>query len=195
MKMSRLEKRFVNRRKKSQGNFEKIKECFNLFEYQNIKDVLEIGCGIGVVSSLLVENYQMTVTGTDIDPEEIEMAKVMNPENEKLSFKVEDATNLSFSENSFDLVISQNVFHHIPNWDKTIQEIKRILHPNGYVIWFDLAFPKIFKKIFKPFKNKFGLYTFEDVHNCYLENSFQKINYKSYLHGLFKHHQLLFQLK
>ena len=195
MKMSRLEKRFVNRRKKSKGNFEKIKNCFNLFEYQNIKDVLEIGCGIGVVSSLLTENYQMNITGTDIDPEEIEMAKEMNPENNELSFKVEDATNLSFKKNSFDLVISQNVFHHIPKWDKTIQEIKRVLRPNGYVIWYDLTFPKIFKKIFKPLRNKFGLYTFDDVHNCYLKNSFQEINYKSYLHGLFKHYQLILQLK
>lgn len=46
----------------------------------------------------------------------------------------EDAENLSFADNSFDLVVSNDVLEHVPNPKKAITEAYRILRPNGKLI-------------------------------------------------------------
>ncbi|MGC4102965.1 class I SAM-dependent methyltransferase [Ferruginibacter sp.] len=48
--------------------------------------------------------------------------------------KTEDATALSFSDNSFDLVIGNHILEHIPNDIKAMQEIRRVLKPGGRAI-------------------------------------------------------------
>ena len=124
MKMTKFEKRFVNRRKKAQKNIDKVEDTLRQINDNNIKDVLEIGCGIGLVSAYLAGQYGMNVYSIDIDPEEIKIAKELNKETHKLNYRIEDAGSLSFENNSFDLVISQYVFHHIPNWPNVVAEIK-----------------------------------------------------------------------
>jgi len=49
MKMTKLEKRFVNRTKKGKNNIAKVRTSLEKIESERIKDVLEIGCGIGQV--------------------------------------------------------------------------------------------------------------------------------------------------
>lgn len=74
----------------------------------------------------------MNVVGTDFDPAQINIARSNHPENDRLRFKIEDASNLSFKDDSFDLVLSQNVFHHVPSWEKAVHEVSRVLRPEGY---------------------------------------------------------------
>ena len=119
--------------------------------------MLEIGCGIGLVSAYLANEYGIDVYGTDFGPEEIQLTKQLNNERDNLHFKIEDAAESTFADNSFDLVISQNVFHHIPDWQKAVSEIQRVLRPGGYLIWLDLVFPALLKKMFKTItKNWFN---------------------------------------
>jgi len=47
MKMTRIEKRFVNRKKKSERNIKKLEYAFKQIEIGKIRTVLELGCGIG----------------------------------------------------------------------------------------------------------------------------------------------------
>ena len=49
--------------------------------------------------------------------------------------RCEDLQNLSFSSNSFDLVITQDVFEHIADPEKAFSEIRRVLKPGGYHIF------------------------------------------------------------
>lgn len=51
MKMPKFEKRFVNRRNKAEKNIMKVRDKLRQIESENIKNALEIGCGIGLVSS------------------------------------------------------------------------------------------------------------------------------------------------
>ena len=163
MKMTRFEKRFVNRKKKSERNINKLESDLKLIDLTKIKTVLELGCGIGFVSTYLAETYDYNVYGTDYDPEQIQLAKNLQPKLEHLHFQVEDATKLSFEDSNIDLVLSQNVFHHIPNWGDAIKEITRVLSSGGYFIWLDLTFPKIIKNVFLPFVKSYGLYTIADI--------------------------------
>jgi cyclopropane fatty-acyl-phospholipid synthase-like methyltransferase len=115
MAMTGIEKKFVNRRQKAERNITNVNTRLEQLDISNINDVLEIGCGVGFVSAWLVETYGMNVYGTDFDPDQVKTAQELHPESEHLHFGVEDASNPSFTDSSFDLVLSQNVFHHIPD--------------------------------------------------------------------------------
>ena len=193
MKMTRFEKSFVNRKRKVAGNIERVRQRLQELNVNNIHEALEIGCGIGLVSVFMAENYGMNVFGTDFDPDEIKIAQKMNSENDNLHFRAEDAANLSFEDNSFDLVVSQNVFHHIPNWEKAVQEIGRVLRPGRYLIWLDIVFPNFLKKVFKPLVKNYGLYTQEEIKSAFNEGGFKTLYFQDSLHGPFKHNEFLLQ--
>jgi ubiquinone/menaquinone biosynthesis C-methylase UbiE len=189
MKMTRIEKQFVNREKKSELNIQKLEYV----DLEKIKTVLEIGCGIGFVSHYLTEKYNFTVYGTDYDNEQIQIANKMQPKMDHLSFKAEDAAKLSFADSNFDLVLSQNVFHHIPNWGNALKEVTRILRPYGYFVWLDLTFPGIVKNIFLPFVRNYGLYTIDDIEKAFEVHKFKKLFHERSFHGPFSQHHFVLQ--
>jgi ubiquinone/menaquinone biosynthesis C-methylase UbiE len=195
MKMTRIEKRFVNLKKKSERNIKKLVLAFEHIDLKKIKIVLELGCGIGFVSHYLAETYNWNVYGTDYDDEQIQIANKLHPNIDHLSFQVEDAAKLSFEDSSIDLVVSQNVFHHIPNWENAIKEIERVLCSGGYFVWLDITFPKIVRNIFLPFVKNYGLYTINDIENTYEVNEFKKIFYECSAHGPFRQHHFVLQNK
>jgi ubiquinone/menaquinone biosynthesis C-methylase UbiE len=193
MAMTRLEKRFVNRDRKAERNIEKVNQCLEKLDIHKIHQVLELGCGTGAVSAYLASNYQMKVYGTDFDPNQIEIAKKTFQESDHLHFMDEDASNLSFDLVRFDLVLSQNVFHHIPAWETAVKEIVRVLRPGGYFIWLDLAFPRLIKDILQPFVKNYAIYTIDEVKASFIKNGLNQLFYERLAHGLFTHHQIVLQ--
>ena len=94
--------------------------------------VLEIATGTGLVA-LHIAAYVHSVEATDFSPKMIETAKKKTiPPN--VCFSVEDATSLSFDDNSFDAVIISNALHIMPRPDLVLENIKRVLKPNGILI-------------------------------------------------------------
>jgi len=195
MKMTRLEKRFVNRRKKAERNIQKVRQRLQELDIDSIRDVLEIGCGIGFVSAFLADTYEMNVQGSDFDPEQIEIARKMLPKSERLRFRVEDAARLSFEDASFDLVVSHNVFHHIPDWEAAVREVARVLRPGGYFMWLDLGFPRWVKRLLRPFSRSVGLYTFDEIKTAFAACGLQQRFYERMRHGPFTHHHMVLQTK
>lgn len=97
------------------------------------------------VSSPFILSYILSETGTvlktDINPAEKEMIVA----SDRLSFKLEDATKLTFSDASFDLVYSISVIEHIhERYPDAVKEMIRVLKPGGYLY---LAFPVSSKHI------------------------------------------------
>ncbi len=93
------------------------------------KDVLEIGCGNGYGAYLINLKSPRSYIGLDLMEEQIEKARQRYP---KYQFLVQDAADLSqFADASKDVVIIFGVLHHIPEWRKVIDEIKRVLRPKG----------------------------------------------------------------
>jgi len=163
MKMTKIEKKFVNSKKQGEKNLKVIKELFKKYDFSKVKNVLEIGCGAGVVAAYLSSEKKMKVIASDLDSEQIQLAKENQKESSNLKFIEADATKLPFEDKKFDMVLSLNVFHHIPNWEKAISEIDRVLKKKGFFIFYDLAYANITKKIFKPFAKNYGLYTINDI--------------------------------
>ena len=168
MKMSKLEKIFVNPSARAR-NIKTIEQLFSQIDLSNVKKLLEVGCGIGVLSSYLSEKYKWEVTGIDLDPEQIKKTKNDYRENKYLKFLEADATKLPFGDSKFDLVISSDVLHHVVvNWDKALNGISRVLRPNGFYVLNDLTFPRFsfFKKWSIPI---------DDVINYMKRNNFKII--------------------
>lgn len=87
---------------------------------KNINDVIDIGCGEGfVINSLDFPK----ITGVDISRNALRIAKEKNPECNFCSGSIYD---ISFKENSFDLVIATEVLEHLEKPELALQEIKRI---------------------------------------------------------------------
>lgn len=94
-------------------------------------DIFDNGCDpTGQQLALLAEHTQGKVVGTNIyDGFPEHTVKVRRPNNE---FYQMDGQNLTFNDNSFDLVISLNVMEHIPHPVKYLQECYRVLRSGGF---------------------------------------------------------------
>ncbi len=93
--------------------------------------VLEIGCGTGLFTRKFYKATKADITAIDISEELLQEARKLLPE---ANFKIEDAMNLSFSENSFDVVFGSSVLHHL-EFDAALKEISRVLKPGGRMIF------------------------------------------------------------
>jgi ubiquinone/menaquinone biosynthesis C-methylase UbiE len=104
--------------------------------------VLEIGCGVSAQTEHLLKRLPVYshVTATDIDQNQldiaIEHAKSSMLLKENATYKVEDATQLSFSDSTFDGVYVCWVLEHLSPSDvkKAIAEATRVLKNGGWLI-------------------------------------------------------------
>jgi len=96
------------------------------------KNVLELATGPGMIAKHIASSAK-SVTATDFAPKMIEAAKKGSvPDN--VSFEVADATNLRYENDSFDLVVIANALHIIPEPEKALAEIDRVLKASGTLI-------------------------------------------------------------
>jgi len=93
--------------------------------------VLEIGCGTGLFTRKVYSRTKANITAIDISEELLEEARKLLPE---ATFKIDDAMNLSFSDNSFDVVFGSSVLHHL-EMEKSLREILRVLKPGGRMVF------------------------------------------------------------
>lgn len=81
---------------------------------QHNSNVLEIGCGIGTVSNLILKYISDgSFVGLDISPESIKMARNFNSFHKKAEFLVNDMSNFTHST-KFDFIVFPDVLEHIP---------------------------------------------------------------------------------
>ena len=110
--------------------FSWFKSTFKFNQYKN-KKVLEIGVGDGI-DHLELAKAGASLTGIDITPKSIELTKRnLELHGYHSDLLVADAENLPFEDEIFEVVYSFGVLHHIPDTQKTIDEIYRVLKPQG----------------------------------------------------------------
>ena len=98
--------------------------------------VLVIGCGTGKTSSYLARKHGCHITGIDISPKMVNLAKKQASKDgvvDRTEFQVADAQNLPFSDNEFDAVIAESVNVFIPDKHQTMTEYVRVVKPEKYV--------------------------------------------------------------
>ena len=96
------------------------------------KTVLELATGTGLIAKNIV-NAAAHIEATDASPEMIYEAKRDN-RSAKLHFSVQDMFCLPYVEESFDVVIVSNALHIVPQPEKALVEIQRVLKDDGVLI-------------------------------------------------------------
>ena len=96
------------------------------------KTVLELATGTGLIAKHIV-NAAAHIEATDASAEMILEAKRDN-QSAKLHFSVQDMFRLPYADKSFDVVIVSNALHIVPQPNKALAEIRRVLKDNGVLI-------------------------------------------------------------
>ena len=95
------------------------------------KTVLELATGTGLIAKHIV-NAAAHIEATDASAEMITEAK--RTRSAKLHFSVQDMFRLPYAEESFDVVIVSNALHIVPQPEKALAEIRRVLKDGGVLI-------------------------------------------------------------
>ncbi|USG60582.1 methyltransferase domain-containing protein [Sneathiella marina] len=103
--------------------------------------LLDVCCGLGGPSRYFAQNYGCRVTGVDLTESRIEGATRLTAIAglDKLAqFKCANALDLPFADTTFDVLVSQEAFCHVPEKDRLVGECVRVLKPGGRMAFTDI---------------------------------------------------------
>ncbi len=92
------------------------------------RDVLEVGCGTGLVLTRIAR-FARSARGVDLSPGMLEKAKARG-----LDVVLGSATALPFEDDQFDVTCSFKVLAHIPEIERALSEMVRVTRPGGIVL-------------------------------------------------------------
>jgi SAM-dependent methyltransferase len=104
---------------------------------------VDVGCGEGRHSGRLAERFELTVTGLDPVPRQIELAKAslasLDPEvRERVRVALGAAEALPLEDGTVDLVWCRDVLVHVADLDRAYAEFQRVLRPSGRVLVYQM---------------------------------------------------------
>ena len=103
--------------------------------------VLDLCCGLGGPARYLAYHYGCRVTGVDMNSDRLAGA-VRLTERTKLQDRVlfhhANALQTGLADETFDVIVSQEAFCHIPNKKALITECARLLKPDGRIVYTDI---------------------------------------------------------
>lgn len=92
------------------------------------RDVLEVGCGTGLVL-LRLREFARSARGVDLSPGMLQKA-----EQRGLDVTLGSATALPFPDHQFDVTCAFKVLAHVPDIEKALAEMARVTRPGGVVL-------------------------------------------------------------
>lgn len=108
--------------------------CENIIKTPGAR-ILELGCGNALFwlanSDKIPERWDITLT--DFSAGMLEDAKGrLKGLDREFNFMVIDAENIPLDNNSFDIIIANHMMYHVPDRDRALSEIKRVLKSDGF---------------------------------------------------------------
>lgn len=110
------------------------KWCFNQMNFPKNARILELGCGVGKLWNKNKDNIRkdLNIVLSDFSNSMLKIAKDKLKEIDyKFAYKKINAEDIPYEDESFDIVIAQHMIYFVPNIEKALAEIKRILSPGG----------------------------------------------------------------
>jgi ubiquinone/menaquinone biosynthesis C-methylase UbiE len=112
------------------GEIQREKYDAVLANIRNVGRILDAGCGTGMLLGPLLEKAKLVI-GIDMSTKMLCAAKKRAP---GASLVLADADNLPFADGSFDVVVSVTLLQNMPNPNRTVREIARVIRPGGTAI-------------------------------------------------------------
>lgn len=171
----------MNRTHHAQRVINRAERLFSFVDMRGKQNFLEVGCGSGAVSQHVAKKYLFNVAGVDVDPDQIQRAQEGVDDIANMHFLVADSTSLPFQDNLFGIVLSFGVMHHIANWLDALGEIRRVLKPKGYFVYYDLVYREGVARFGRTLANRFdmksyGITTAHDLDSFIGRGSFSTIH-------------------
>jgi ubiquinone/menaquinone biosynthesis C-methylase UbiE len=106
------------------------------------RKILEIGCGNGDLLRDFIRwgARPENISGIELIPERIAEAKTLCPQT--ISIQQGNAAEIGFPDETFDLVVQSTVFTSVLDTKiktKIASEMRRVLKPSGFIIWYDFS--------------------------------------------------------
>jgi len=163
--------------------------------------VLDLCCGTGDFGAIVKKLYpDCDVIGVDFSEK---MLNIAEKNNKTITYRIADATKLPFEKNSFDYVVMGFGLRNIPEKNKAIEEIYRVLKTNGEFLHLDfgehnfasrifdifiLFTAKLFLKNTKPYKylilSKRNFLTPDELIELFKFNRFKYQRHKKLIFGI-----------
>lgn len=105
----------------------------NLIGNTENKDIIDIGCGSGELSSILAKTAN-SVLGIDISQKMLNIAREKNI-NSNTRYQELSMENISSLSEKFDIAVSSLAFHYVENFEKLILDISKLLRKRGSLIF------------------------------------------------------------
>ncbi|MEI7554453.1 class I SAM-dependent methyltransferase [Candidatus Chlorohelix sp.] len=102
-------------------------------ELMRDNDVLEIGCGSGHSSVMLLKSGARSVTSVDNSPDAIESAR-QHYAASNLHYQLADFQKLPFSKASFDVIVAFDIIEQVTDPERLLKEFHRVLRRDGTLI-------------------------------------------------------------
>lgn len=147
----------------------------------NPKKILDIGCGTGNVLIRLESNKDFKLYGLDISEKMIKIAKKNLKDRAEL--KVGDSEYIPWEDNSFDAIVCNASFHHYPNPEKVLLEMKRVLKNTGTLIIGDPTGPLVIRQMLNLYcqlsnKGDYRIYSKKEMERLLIKCGFEPFNFK-----------------
>ena len=107
---------------------------FDQIKFQKDAKILELGGGNALLwrSNLDRIPEDAHIVLSDLSRGMLNDAeKILGNDSDKFEFKIIDAQKISYSKDSFDIIIANLMLYHVPNRKKALNEISRVLKNNG----------------------------------------------------------------
>jgi SAM-dependent methyltransferase len=108
-------------------------DIIKLFLGQLPMQVLEVGCGAGRFTEILLKYPAVNLTSTDLSLA-VEANQMNFPQDNRHRIVQSDIMNPPFEDNAFDVVLCIGVIQHTPSPEKTIEKLLELVKPGGYLV-------------------------------------------------------------
>lgn len=119
---------FERQKQKADKTLAVLSDYFGADVMRTLK-LLDVGCSAGLMTSVYAQFFA-EVVGVDIDAPAVAFANG-NERGPNTRYCVSDGMSLPFASETFDVVTCSHIYEHVPDYNRLISEIRRVLRPGG----------------------------------------------------------------
>lgn len=121
--------------------------AIKMLDIKSNSNVIDLCCGTGDLSAIIKKfNSDCQITGIDFSEN---MLKIAKSKHKNIQFWQGDVTNLPYEDNFFDIAVMGFGLRNILNAEKSVEEVYRVLKPNGQFLHLDFGRKNLPSKIYE----------------------------------------------